>query len=113
MRIEASDLAIELVIKSASGSELGAIAVPASELISHFIKSDSEAKAAADQKREPPYNRVAAFKQWIAEKGEQLNNPCDFNGIHDELFGALFVKTYNAIDTIQKKMLETESGKPS
>lgn len=106
MRIEANDLSIELVIKSPDGTELGTTTVPATELISHFIKSDAEAAAATDQKREPAYNRVMAFKEWLTSLGMS-------GEIHDELYGVLYVKTYNSIDAIQKKMLETEPGKPS
>lgn len=106
MRIEASDLSIELAITGADGAVLGEVPVAFTELIEHVNKIEEDAKAAADQQRDPPYSRLVAFKEWLASKGM----PAD---ISDELYGLLLVRTHNQIPHIQKKMLETEHGKPS
>lgn len=106
MRIEATDLTIELAIKGADSADLGMVPVTASELIEHFVKSDADAETADEQKRVPPFNRVEVFKQWLVSKGMP-------DAISLELFGALYVRIRGQLDVIQKKMLETDTGGPS
>ena len=107
MRIESSDFMIELAVKSADGqTDLGMVQVTAAELIETFVKIDADSEAAQDQKRNPPFNRLTPFKEWLIAKGMPAT-------ISDELLGALMVRTYNSLETIQKKMLGTEAGAPS
>lgn len=105
MRIEASDFLVELVVKDAKGTELGMVAVPASELIETFIKIDADAAAAKDMKRSKGFNRLKAFREWLGQKQMPVDK------ISEELIGALMVQTYGQIETIQKKMLEMGPGK--
>ena len=116
MRIEAADIPIDLAITGANGAELGIVSVAFSELFEFFAKSDEDAKAADDQKADPPYSPLPAFKAWLCSKGMPVGGDgTDGNASHisDELFGLLLVRTRNQIPHIQKKMLEPEHGKPS
>ena len=121
MRIEANDLAIELVMKDCEGKEIGCVAVSGIELVEHFIKQDLDGQATAEQGGTPGTTAqrttspvppgqispdVASFRDWLISKGMP-------ESISIEHYGLLYVRTVSMIPTIQKKMAEGEPGRPS